>query len=129
MKSVKDLLSDVVYAGFSYGGASALLLAGTRSDAKGCLLFYTALPLQMVGILILPMKVLMQAQYAHIDPWRNQSWIDQFVSKIRDSGAGYEFFECPVAGHLFTEPDLREYYADVHNSLGADTNIRKKRVS
>lgn len=109
MTAAADLPSDVVYAGFSNGGASAGLLAGTRPGARGCLLFHAALPLQMLGIPAWPRTVPVQVHYARSDPWRNQQWVDQFAADIRASGAAYEFFEYPVAGHLFTDPGLPEY--------------------
>jgi len=46
MQSASTLPEDLVYAGFSNGGASAELLAATRQGAKGCMLFHAALPLQ-----------------------------------------------------------------------------------
>jgi dienelactone hydrolase len=109
MAAVRDLPQDVVYAGFSNGGASAGLLAGTRLGAKGCLLFHAALPLQMLGITSWPKVVPVQVHYARSDPWRNQQWIDQLAADVRLSGASFEFFEYPVEGHLFTDPGLKEY--------------------
>ena len=50
LSSVKDFPSETVYAGFSKGGTSAELLVGTKSGARGCLLFHAALPLNMIGI-------------------------------------------------------------------------------
>ncbi len=50
ISSVEDFPSETVYAGFSNGGTSAELLAGTKPGAQGCLLFHAALPLNMIGI-------------------------------------------------------------------------------
>jgi dienelactone hydrolase len=110
--AVRDLPQDVVYAGFSNGGASAILLAGTRPGAKGCLLFHAALPLQMLGIIRWPGAVPAQVHYAEKDPMRNQQWIDQFAAGVRAAGASFEFFEYPVEGHLFTDAGLPEFNAE-----------------
>lgn len=117
MAAVRDLPQDVVYAGFSNGGASAGLLAGTRPGAKGCLLFHAAIPLQMLGITRWPKGVPVQVHYARTDPWRNQQWIDQLAADVRASGATYEFFEYPVQGHLFTDPGLPEYDSEATTLL------------
>lgn len=68
MSSIKDFPSEAVYAGFSNGGASAQLLAGTRYGAKGCLLFHAALPLNTLGIEKWPSGVPVQVHYASKDP-------------------------------------------------------------
>lgn len=109
MSSIKDFPSEAVYAGFSNGGASAQLLAGTRSGAKGCLLFHAALPLNTLGIEKWPSGVPVQVHYASKDPWKNQQFIDQLSNSIHQSGASYEYFEYPCTVHLFTDPDLPDY--------------------
>lgn len=115
--AVRDLPSDVVYAGFSNGGASAASLAGTRPGAKGCLLFHAALPLPNLGITKWPSTVPVQVHYARTDPWRNQQGIEAFAADVRASGASYEFFEYPVDGHLFTDPGMPEYNAEATRVL------------
>ncbi|HII84202.1 MAG TPA: dienelactone hydrolase [Methanobacterium subterraneum] len=110
ISSVKDFPSETVYAGFSNGGTSAELLAGTKPGARGCLLFHAALPLSMIGIEMWPSSVPVQVHYAAKDPWKNQQFIDEFSRSIDQSGASYEYFEYPCTGHLFTDPDSQDYH-------------------
>lgn len=70
LSSVKDFPSETVYAGFSKGGTSAELLVGTKSGARGCLLFHAALPLNMIGIEKWPSSGPLQVHYAAKDPWK-----------------------------------------------------------
>ena len=109
LSSVKDFPSETVYAGFSKGGTSAELLVGTKSGARGCLLFHAALPLNMIGIEKWPSSGPLQVHYAAKDPWKNQQFIDEFSKSIHQSGASYEYFEYPVTGYLFTDPDSQDY--------------------
>lgn len=109
MTSINDFPNDAVYAGFSNGGASALLHAGTRPGAKGCLLFHAALPLNALGIEKWPSDVPVRVHYARKDPWKNQQFIDQLSNSVHQSGASYEYFEYPCTGHLFTDPYLPDY--------------------
>ncbi|MFA0832381.1 MAG: dienelactone hydrolase family protein [Methanobacterium formicicum] len=109
ISSVKDFPSETVYAGFSNGGTSAELLAGTKPGAKGCLLFHAALPLNMIGLKRWPSSVPVQVHYAAKDPWKNQQLIDEFSKSVHQSGASYDYFEYPVTGHLFADPDSEDY--------------------
>ncbi len=108
--SVADLPADVVYAGFSNGGVSAELLAGTRPGAKGALLWHAAIPLPELGLADWPGSVPVQVHYSLKDPFRSQDEIDPFAADVQRSGASYEFFEYPGSGHLFTDPSLPDEY-------------------
>jgi dienelactone hydrolase len=44
-RAVADLAADLVYAGFSFGGATAQRLAQTREGARGALLYESCVPL------------------------------------------------------------------------------------
>ncbi|HMK54169.1 MAG TPA: dienelactone hydrolase family protein [Methanobacteriaceae archaeon] len=109
ISSVKDFPNEAVYVGFSTGGASAELLAGTKPGAKGCLLFHAALPLNMLGIERWLSSVPVQVHYAVKDPLKNQQFIEDLSKSIQQSGASYEYFEYPGTGHLFTDPDSKDY--------------------
>jgi len=45
VRTADDLPNELVYAGFSFGGAIAQELAQTRPGARGALLFYSAIPI------------------------------------------------------------------------------------
>jgi dienelactone hydrolase len=114
--AVADLPSDVVYAGFSNGAASAEYLAATRPGAKAALLFSGALPLEMFleigdnGPTGWPPDVPVQLHYSANDPFRDQEWIESFRETVQSSGAPFEFFEYPGEGHLFTDVSLANEY-------------------
>jgi dienelactone hydrolase len=109
--AVADLPADVVYAGFSNGGASAEYLAASRPGARGALLLHAALPLAGLGIPAWPAGVPVQVHYAVSDPWRSADGVDLLAESVRASGGRFEFFEYPVTGHLFADPGLPEYDA------------------
>ena len=117
MAAAAKLPQDFINAGFSNSGASAGYLAGIRPGTRGCLLFHAALPLQMLGIAAWPKTVPVQLHYTRSDSWRNQQWIDQLSKDIQASGASFEFFECPVDGLLFTDPDMADYDAEATSLL------------
>lgn len=112
MQSVSALPEDLVYAGFSNGGASAELLAATRKGAKGCILFHSALPLQALGLNNWLPTIPVQVHYAAGDPWRNDEWIEAFSGSVRQSGAKLEFYEYACKGHMFADTDLPDYDKD-----------------
>lgn len=118
--AVADLPEDVVFAGFSNGGASAELLAATRPGAKGALLLHAALPVAALGVSAWPGHVPVQVHYAADDPFREEELLDAFAAEVRSSGASYEFFEYPVSGHLITDPSLPgEYHQESAETLFA----------
>ena len=117
VKYTQDMPKDSIYIGFSNGGASAMLLAGTKPDAKGCVLLHAALPLEELGIEKWPSDVPVQVHYAKSDPWKEQSSIDALEKDIRESGASYNYYEYPAEGHLFTDALLPEYNEDASELL------------
>lgn len=113
----QDLPNDSIYIGFSNGGASAMLLAGTKPHAMGCVLLHAALPLEELGIEKWPSDVPVQIHYAAADPWKEQSSIDALERDIREAGASYAYYEYPVEGHLFTDSLLPEYNEEASELL------------
>lgn len=109
--SVADLPADLVYAGFSNGGVSAEHLAASRPGARGAILLHAALPLPALGLSTWPAGVPVQVHYAESDPWRSADGVDLLSASVRAAGARFEFFEYPITGHLFADPDLPEYDA------------------
>ncbi len=108
----KEVPGDAFYIGFSNGGASALLLSGTKPGAKGCVMLHAALPIHALGIEKWPATVPVEVHYAKADPWKEEEEIKAFEDDINGSGASYQYFEYPVKGHLFTDPLLPEYHKE-----------------
>lgn len=124
--AVERLPSDVVYAGFSNGGAAAEYLAAARPGARGALLFSAAIPLDMLLNSFgdeprsWPSDVPVQVHYATNDPFRQgeEDWVAHLGQSVRASGAAFEFHEYEGAGHLFTDASLpNEYNAEAADQL------------
>lgn len=108
--AVADLPPDLVYAGFSAGGALAQVLAARRPGARAALFLHSALSLDSIGATAWPSTVPVQVHYAEKDPFREQEHIDKLAASVRESGAAFDFFEYPGTGHLFADPDLTAEY-------------------
>ncbi|SNQ52005.1 conserved hypothetical protein [Frankia canadensis] len=108
--AVAGMSRELVYVGFSNGGLSAELLAATRPGARGAVLMHAAAPLAAFGASEWPVTVPVQVHYAVEDPFRHEDALDAFGAAVRASGAGYDFFEYDVSGHLFTDPSLPDEY-------------------
>jgi dienelactone hydrolase len=104
-----DLPDGFVVAGFSNGAGMAEHVALHR-PAAAAVLFSGALPLTFLGADTWPAAVPVQLHYGDSDPNRNQQWVDQFLTEVRASGAGAEFHEYAVSGHLFTDASRPEEF-------------------
>jgi dienelactone hydrolase len=102
---------DVVYAGFSNGGACAELLAATRPGARGAILLHAPLPIRALGWKVWPETVPVQVHFAEKDPLRDQRVIDTLAASVRHGGAIFQHYDYPCSGHLFTDPDLPTFNA------------------
>jgi len=109
--AVADLPSDLVYAGFSNGAASAELLAVTRPGARGAVLMHGALPVQLFGAEAWPASVPVQLHQAVDDPFREPQADIAFAASVDASGARFEAFDYPIVGHLFADSALEEFDA------------------
>src|SRR6185437_1266190 len=107
---VAPLPSELVYMGFSAGGAPAEWLAATRPGALACILLHAALPLGVMGLETWPAIVPAQVHFMRDDPYRDQAEIDGMAADVRAAGALFELFEYAGAGHLFTDPSLPTEY-------------------
>ena len=105
----KEFPADSFYLGFSNGGASALLLAGTKPGAKGCVLFHAALPVAELGINKWPEDVPVEVHYAKDDPWKEGESVVELGKNIKETGAYYRYYEYELTGHIFIDPGLPEY--------------------
>jgi dienelactone hydrolase len=119
--AVTSIPANVVYAGFSNGGASAEYLAATRPGATGCLLFASGMPLGgFAGIAEVgpwPSSVDVQVHYTKDDPFREQGALDAFSSEVRTAGASFTLHEYPGNGHLFTDRTLPAEYDEAAAEL------------
>jgi len=109
--AVADLPEELVYAGFSNGGACAELLAATRPGARGAILIGAPLPIRDLGWKVWPATVPVQVHFAEKDPLRRQQVIDALAARVRDSGASFEEHTYPCSSHHFADPDLPGYSA------------------
>ena len=120
--AVADLRKDLVYAGFSNGAGGAAYLCTTRPGARGALLMHGMLPLSVIEQVTgepaaWPASVPTQLHYGHDDPFRPESGVVSFSGDVTSAGAPYEYFEYPVAGHLFDDPGLPDEYDEAAAEL------------
>jgi len=108
--AVDSLPAEVVYAGFSLGAYSAELLAAARPGARGLLLFHGAISLAGIDVVLWPADVPVQVHYALDDPYREQDELESFQGSVIASGAEFELYDYPIAGHLFTDRALADEY-------------------
>lgn len=101
-----DIPADAVYAGFSNGGGSAMLLALARPGARGAIMYHAGMPVKYLGFEAWPSTVPVQVHYSTGDPFREAEAVDGFEADVLASGATYEFFEYAGSGHLFTDTGL-----------------------
>jgi dienelactone hydrolase len=109
--AVSHLRNDVVYAGFSNGGACAELLAATRPGARGAILMHAPLPIRDLGWTKWPESVPVQVHFADKDPLRNDKAIEALAERVRGEGAAFEQHIYSASGHLFADPDMPAYDA------------------
>ena len=114
---------EMVYAGFSNGGASAEYLAATRQGARGLILFAAAMPLsgfaEVEGADVgrWPASVPVQVHYSADDPWREQEELEAFQTEVIEAGAPFTFHEYSGSGHLFTDRTLPSEYDEASTKL------------
>ena len=109
--AVEKLPHDLVYAGFSNGGACAELLAATRAGARGAILMHAPLMVRDLGWTVWPSNVPVQVHFASKDPIKNQAVVDALAVKVCHSGSRFEQFEYDAPGHLFADPAFSAYDA------------------
>lgn len=118
--AVAHLRNDLVYAGFSNGGACAELLAATRPGARGAILMHAPLPIRDLGWTAWPAAVPVEVHFAEKDPLRNEKIIDALAGRVRASGAVFELYDYQLSGHLFADPGMPAY-----DSAAADLMFRR----
>ncbi|HET9181598.1 MAG TPA: dienelactone hydrolase family protein [Candidatus Angelobacter sp.] len=109
--SVAALPSQLVFAGFSNGGACAELLAATRPGARGAVLMHAPLMIRDLGYAAWPEHIPVQVHFSDKDPIKNQAVIEKLADKVRASGSRFEQFDYDAPGHLFADPAFPAYSA------------------
>ncbi|MFG2560676.1 dienelactone hydrolase family protein [Streptomyces sp. NPDC048496] len=98
----------LVYAGFSFGAATAQTLALGDEKARGLLLLHgTSDIAENAEVDELPV----QLHVADPDPFETHDWLNSWYLQMQRTGADVEIYRYPGAGHLFTDPDLPDYDA------------------
>ena len=103
--AAEGLPSELVYAGFSLGVMPAQLLAQTRPDAQGAMLFSAAIPASEFGG-PWPEGVPLQIHMMEDDPWAEE---DLPAARELEETAGAELFLYPGDQHLFADDSLPDY--------------------
>jgi dienelactone hydrolase len=114
-RAVADLPASLVYAGFSFGGATAQRLAQTRPGTQGALLYESCLPISGEwAIGPWPDGVPVQIHGMDKDPFfALEGDIDAARELVETVGPELaELFVYPGDRHLFTDSSLSSYDAD-----------------
>ena len=105
-QAAKELPPDIVYAGFSLGVLPAQSLGQTRAGARGALLYSGCVqPSEFGGPW--PHGVPVQIHMVDEDPWGEED--RPAAEALVREGEDAELFVYPGSGHLFTEPELKDY--------------------
>jgi dienelactone hydrolase len=114
-RAVAGLPDGLVYAGFSFGGATAQRLAQTRPGARGALLYESCVPLTGEWAFgPWPAGVPVQIHGMDADPFfALEGDIDAARELVGKVGPGLaELFVYPGDRHLFTDSSLPSYDRD-----------------
>jgi dienelactone hydrolase len=112
--AAEGLPNELVYAGFSLGVMGAQMLAQTRSDAKGALLFHAAFPAPEFDSQW-PRGVPLQIHMMEGDEWALEDL--PAARELVQTVEGAELFLYPGDGHLFADNSLPDYDEAAANLL------------
>jgi dienelactone hydrolase len=107
--AVAHFPQDLVYVGFSNGGACAELLAATRAGARGAVLIGAPLPIRDLGWRVWPAGVPVQVHFGDEDPRRNQRVIGELAARVRKAGGTFDEQVYATAMHHFADPHWPGY--------------------
>jgi dienelactone hydrolase len=116
-QSVAGLPANVVYCGWSAGGAVAEQFTLTRPGALGLVLIAAAAKLSWFQANSWPGSVPVQIHYATQDPFREEDELQSFMASVRESGASLELYEYELRGHLFDDPSLPDEYDEAAETM------------
>ena len=106
-RAAERLPNEIVYAGFSLGVMPAQMLAQTRPDAKGALLFSACLPPSEFGS-PWPPGVPVQIHMMDGDEWVQGGDLDA-ARQLVETVEGAALFLYPGNRHLFADNSLPDY--------------------
>ncbi|NGO11090.1 dienelactone hydrolase [Streptomyces sp. HC44] len=96
----------LVYAGFSFGAATAQTLALGDDKARGLLLLHgTSDIAENASVDQLPV----QLHVAEPDPFEPDDWLTAWYLRMGKAGADVEVYRYAGAGHIYTDPSLPDY--------------------
>jgi dienelactone hydrolase len=96
----------LVYAGFSFGAATAQTLALGDGNARGLLLLHGTSDIAAnASVDELPV----QLHVAEPDPFETDDWLSAWYLQMGRAGADVEIYRYAGAGHLYTDPELPDY--------------------
>jgi dienelactone hydrolase len=96
----------LVYAGFSWGGSVAQMLAVGDDKARGLLLLHGTSDIpEDAAVDELPV----QLHVASPDPFESDDWLNTWYLQMQRIGADVEVYRYPGAGHLYTDHELPDY--------------------
>ncbi|MFJ9036336.1 dienelactone hydrolase family protein [Streptomyces sp. NPDC102406] len=96
----------LVYAGFSFGAATAQTLALGDAKAKGLLLLHGTSDLAANATVD---ELPVQLHVAEPDPYETDDWLTAWYLQMGRAGADVEVYRYAGAGHLYTDPELPDY--------------------
>jgi dienelactone hydrolase len=105
--AAEGLPNEIVYAGFSLGAMPAQMLAQTRPDAKGALLFSGCIPPSEFGG-PWPQGVPVQIHLMEADEWALEGDLDA-ARELDETVESAELFLYPGDRHLFADNSLPDY--------------------
>jgi dienelactone hydrolase len=100
--AIANYPTDSVYMGFSIGALAAMIFSAKKPGALACIPVAGAALLTEIGVASWPKSVPVSLHVANGDPGKRADAIESFGNSVRASGAGFEDFEYPCNGHLFT---------------------------
>jgi dienelactone hydrolase len=115
--AVRELPDELIYAGFSNGGACAELLAATRPGAKGAVLIGAPLMIKDLDWQVWPSSVPVDVHFCQNDPRRNQPTVERFAGRVREAGAVFTEYLYPGACHHLADPARPGYDEDAAKAV------------
>ena len=109
-RAVDALPGGLVYAGFSLGVLPAQKLAQTRPGAKGALLFYSCVPVEMFGSW--PEGLPAQVHGMDADPFFTEEGDLDAARELTSQAKDTELFLYPGDQHYFADSTLPSYDPD-----------------
>jgi dienelactone hydrolase len=108
-EAVSKLPCEIVYVGFSNGGACAELLGATRAGAKGVVLIGAPLMIRSLEWDVWPVDVPVGVHFSEGDPRRDAQVVARLGDRVRAGGASFEETLYPGACHHLADPDWPGY--------------------